>query len=121
MVVKVEMTAEAVSREVRNYSIMVGFLLVAVFVVPCVAFALLSKYCQKQRRKRRVRERHQCACVCSRPCVVRVFCVWVRRSPQVDLMRRYFEGLSCGNVAGLPHVCPGFSSVGVSDQGFGQW
>jgi hypothetical protein len=53
MVVQIEMTAEDVSNEVRRYSILVGFLLVAVFVVPCVAFALLSKYCQKQRRKRR--------------------------------------------------------------------
>lgn len=77
MVVKVEMTAEAVSREVRNYSIMVGFLLVAVFVVPCVAFALLSKYCQKQRRKRRVRERETPLCmrVLTSVCCSCVLCV----------------------------------------------
>ena len=54
MVAKIEMTAEDVAEEVRRYSILVGFLLIVVFVVPCVGFALLSKYCQKQRRKRRV-------------------------------------------------------------------
>ena len=48
------MEAEDVSNEVRQYSIVVGFLLIVVFVVPCVAFALLSKYCQKQTRKRKV-------------------------------------------------------------------
>ena len=64
MVVQIEMTAEDVSNEVRRYSILVGFLLVAVFVVPCVAFALLSKYCQKQRRKRRVRTHPVCVRVC---------------------------------------------------------
>ena len=67
MVVQIEMTAEDVSNEVRRYSILVGFLLVAVFVVPCVAFALLSKYCQKQRRKRRVRTHP--VCVRARVCV----------------------------------------------------
>ena len=71
MVVRIEMTAEDVSNEVRQYSIIVGFLLVAVFVIPCVAFALLSKYCQKQRRKRRVSTEkefpiavHVCVSVC---------------------------------------------------------
>ena len=54
MVIRIEMNAEDVSNEVRRYSILVGFLLIVVFVVPCVGFALLSKYCQKQTRKRRV-------------------------------------------------------------------
>ena len=54
MVVRIDMTTEDVSDEVRKYSILVGFLLIVVFVVPCVGFALLSKYCQKQTRKRRV-------------------------------------------------------------------
>ena len=31
-----------------------GFLLIIIFVAPCVAFALLSKYCQKQPIERRV-------------------------------------------------------------------
>jgi hypothetical protein len=53
MVIRIEMNAEDVSNEVRRYSILVGFLLIVVFVVPCVGFALLSKYCQKQTRKRR--------------------------------------------------------------------
>lgn len=48
------MDAEDVSNEVRRYSILVGFLLIVVFVVPCVGFALFSKHCQKQTRKRRV-------------------------------------------------------------------
>lgn len=54
MVAKIEMTAEDVADEVRRYSILVGFLLIVVFVIPCVGFALLSKYCQKQRRKKKV-------------------------------------------------------------------
>ena len=44
------------SGDVTKYSILVGFLLIIVFVVPCVAFALLSKYFQKQPLKRKVRE-----------------------------------------------------------------
>ena len=50
----VQMEAEDVSNEVRQYSILVGFLLIIIFVVPCVGFALFSKYCQKQTRRKRV-------------------------------------------------------------------
>ena len=60
MVIRIEMNAEDVSNEVRRYSILVGFLLIVVFVVPCVGFALLSKYCQKQTRKRRVSKKSAC-------------------------------------------------------------
>lgn len=55
MVVSIQMDVEDVSNEVRGYSILVGFLLIVVFVVPCVGFALFSKHCQKRtRRKRKV-------------------------------------------------------------------
>ena len=49
-----QMEAEDVANEVRQYSILVGFLLIIIFVVPCVGFALFSKYCQKQTRRKRV-------------------------------------------------------------------
>lgn len=43
--------------EVKKYSVLVGFLLVLVFVVPCITLALMAKFFQKQTSRRRVSSR----------------------------------------------------------------
>ena len=58
---------DALRSQVSRYSILVGFILILVFVLPCVLFALLAKYCQKQPIRRKV-------CVSTSPLRV---CVWV--------------------------------------------
>ena len=45
---------EQIADDVSRYSILVGFLLIIIFVAPCVAFALLSKYCQKPSPEQKV-------------------------------------------------------------------
>jgi hypothetical protein len=39
---------------VKKYSVLVGFLLVVVFVVPCITLSLMAKCFQKQSSRRRV-------------------------------------------------------------------
>ena len=45
--------ADATADDVSKYSVLVGFVLIVVFVVPCVMFALLAKYFQSPDRIRR--------------------------------------------------------------------
>lgn len=39
---------ESIDRQVKIYSVIVGFLLVLIFVVPCITLALVAKCFQKQ-------------------------------------------------------------------------
>jgi len=43
-----------IENNVKLYSVLVGFLLVFIFVLPCVLFALVSKFFQKTTRPTRV-------------------------------------------------------------------
>ena len=56
-----------VSVEVTKYSVFVGFALITVFVLPCVMFALLSKFFQRPDPERRsVRSSlYVYACICT--------------------------------------------------------
>ena len=63
--------------EVTRYSVLVGFVLIIVFVVPCVLFALLSKFFQSPDPDRRnVRSSLSlslslsCVCVCVCVCIL---------------------------------------------------
>ncbi len=51
-----QLNESELAKEVSKYAVVFGFLLVAICVMPCIAFALLSKYCQKQPLKRKVGE-----------------------------------------------------------------
>lgn len=53
-----EMMMKQIANDVSRYSILVGFLLIIIFVAPCVAFALLSKYCQKQATDQKRKSRY---------------------------------------------------------------
>lgn len=50
--------SDAVKSDVSMYSVLVGFVLIVVFVVPCVMFALLAKFFQSSDpvRRKGVRE-----------------------------------------------------------------
>ena len=45
---RMETDMNHIDDEVRKYSVIVGFLLIAIFVVPCISLALLAKCFQKQ-------------------------------------------------------------------------
>ena len=68
-----------VSGDVSKYSVLVGFILVVVFVVPCVMFALLAKFFQSpDNERRRSVSVYQLVCVCVQcvhVCVYNVYCV----------------------------------------------
>ena len=49
-----ERSPEEVAADVSKYSVLVGFLLIIVFVVPCVVFALIAKKFQSQPAARKV-------------------------------------------------------------------
>ena len=59
--------SEDLSKEVSRYSVVVGFILIVVFVVPCVLFALLAKFFQTPDgiRRRSVRNTQYTMCLCN--------------------------------------------------------
>jgi hypothetical protein len=58
-----EMDTDEVQGDVSRYSVLVGFILIVIFVVPCVMFALLAKFFQSpdvSDRRRGVSELCEC-------------------------------------------------------------
>ena len=59
-----------VRSDVSKYSVLVGFILIVIFVVPCVMFALLAKFFQTPETDRRRSVSEVCVyvyvCVCVR-------------------------------------------------------
>ena len=57
-------TVADVRGDVSKYSVLVGFILIVIFVVPCVMFALLAKFFQGPDAADRRRGVSDSVCVC---------------------------------------------------------